>query len=109
MVVSKVIYFIYVIDGSVISNLGKLKLSGQEEGMKSLPKTAKVCHDKEDSDSELSSESDKSDINDQEHCGAIGQSNKVEAPVELKGEVCQCSNICTWLQHVWSNVKLTLN
>lgn len=63
--------------------------------MESPPKTAKVCCDQEDSDSELSPESDESDVNNEQHCGETEQNNKVEAPVELKGEVCQCCMICS--------------
>ncbi|KAL9967286.1 hypothetical protein ACROYT_G025482 [Oculina patagonica] len=65
----------------IISRLGELKLGKQEDIMKSCPTT-----DKEDSDSEFSSESDKGSINDGEHCGATDHSNKAEASVELKGE-----------------------
>ncbi|XP_078378374.1 uncharacterized protein LOC144661470 isoform X2 [Oculina patagonica] len=70
-----------IIDDPIISRLGELKLGKQEDIMKSCPTT-----DKEDSDSEFSSESDKGSINDGEHCGATDHSNKAEASVELKGE-----------------------
>ena len=54
--------------------------------MESPPKTAKICCDQEDSDSELSPESDESDVNNEQHCGETEQNNEVEAPFELKGE-----------------------
>lgn len=96
-----------------MSRLEELKLGKQEEVMKSCPKTAKVSHDKEDSDSEFSSESDKGSMNDGEHCGTTGHSNKAEASVELKGEVCQ---FCTQyhvnrgcvVETAINNAKLTL-
>lgn len=73
---------------SIIPNLGELKLAEQEEGLENpLKQAAKVCHDKKDSDSDLSTDSEEGDINDGKNCGAVDQRNKVEAPVELKGEV----------------------
>lgn len=83
-IVFHVVIFVHVTDDPIISRLGELKLGKQEDIMKSCPTT-----DKEDSDSEFSSESDKGSINDGEHCGATDHSNKAEASVELKGEVCQ--------------------
>lgn len=81
--------------------------------MESPPKTAKVCCDQEDSDSELSPESDESDVNNEQHCGETEQNNKVEAPVELKGEVCQCCMICSLIVPIitvcaWSKQGLAL-
>lgn len=59
-------------DDSIISNLGRLKLTNQGQEMESPTKT----------DIELSSDSDK------DKCGPSDPSDKVqEAPVELKGEV----------------------
>ena len=59
-------------EDSIISNLGGLKLTKQDQEMESSTKT----------DFELSLDSDK------DKCGPSDSSNKVqEAPVELKGEV----------------------
>lgn len=65
-------------DDSLISSLGGLKLSKQDQGMESPSKT----------DIELSSDSDEDNMSDRENFGASDPSDKAqEAPVELKGEV----------------------
>lgn len=67
----KVLAFCFT-DDSIISNLGRLKLTKQDQGMESPTKT----------DTELSSDSD------EDKGGPSDPSEKVqEAPVELKGEV----------------------
>lgn len=67
----KVLTFCFT-DDSIISNLGRLKLTKQDQGMESPTKT----------DTELSLDSD------EDKCGPSDPSDRVqEAPVELKGEV----------------------